>query len=648
MKKFNKIIFSTVAALGLLAVFSFFNGSNVSENLQIGQGSLPGAQWVVIDRFTGYKTKQDPSKIGNGDNPQGQNTFINQGDRISIRDLGYEIFPDTDTASSDDQEIHSLHTFRRRNGENIMIRGYGTVLEWYDEVQNTWENLNSGYSTGTPFGFADYNINTDQRSYTYFGNSVQDFSRWTGSHTNLNGAVAAAAATITVDDTTGFNDTGTLRICSTNVTYTGRTATTFTGASGTPDCADNRGVTQAVQTYASNPKGNIYLVANNRLFVSGVSSTTQAVFFSQYGDATDFLTTALVTDGTAEDSGIFNLGEGGGGVTAMVQDENAIYIFKKSIIYKATLTDGLYTLEPLKPFDGKSQTTGAISQGAVFAGGNGIFFITPDKQIMNLTRVEQVDYPQIIPISQEIQPTVNAADFANTDGIFFKNKAYFPAKSDSDSQFNDVVFVWSFDSNSWESPIVGWNTRKWTIYDDGNGEVLYFGHANNPNTYKTTNIALDDIHGVSANWRSKQYTFTGLFNGADGLQKEIEDVFIEGYISDDTDLTISLLLDENGYTQTYQTVFEGTETSYLYDAPEYNVFGFKPFGTDRFGTNDDFSGKKKFRVYLNKDFRRVPFYSAQLEFASDQEAASWEITRFGFLVRETSQSQNRSLYRSFK
>lgn len=633
----------------LLSVLLFGVLNFQQDKMVDGEGvgeAVPDAKWVIIgdnERFSGYETKNDPSKVASGANPQGQNTSINNGDRISIRDEGYQIFPENGTESVTSAPVHSLKNFRRRDGENLMVRGQGTSLEWYDEYQNDWENLNSGYSTGTEFGFAEYNINTDQRSYVYFGNGVEPFSRWTGAHTNISVALAGGEATINAIDTTGFTATGTIRVCGTDVTYTGVTSTAFTGAAGTPACAANRGITQAVQTYASNPKGNIYLVANNRLFIAGVTSTPQAVFFSQYGDATSFVTSSLVTDTTAESSGIFNLAEGGGGVTAMAQDEGSIYIFKRTIIYKATLSDSLYTLQPLKPFDGKSKTTGAISQKSTFAGGNGIFFITPDNQIMNLARIESYDYPQINAISDSIKPTIDTAIFTSSTGIFYKDKAYFSAKSDSNSTANDVVFVYNFPLQAWESPVVGWPVSDWAIYSDGGLERLYFGHSINPNTYLVIPEALDNGLGVAANWRSKQFDFD-----IPQSLKEIDNVFVEGYLTENTNLTISLLLDENGNKQIFSTEFSGDETTYLYDSPEYNVFGFEPFGVERFGSNQADDGRTKFRVYLNKDLRRVPFYTAQIEFASDGEAQSWEIDRFGFLVRESSQPEDRTIYRSFR
>jgi len=647
---FNKIWFR-ISAWVIICILAGLGVAQLpSEDSFSGDGefigvSVPDSKWFTVgdsERFVGYQTKEDPSKVQNGANPQGQNTTINNGDRISIRNMGYEVFPSSTLLTSDNR-ITSLQTFRKRSGENILIREAITSLEWYDENQDVWENLASGFATDTEFGFAEYNINTEQRSYIYFGNGINTTSRWTGAHTNLNGVVAALDATITVDDTTGFSTTGTLRFCSTDVTYTGLTATTFTGLSGTPACADNRGVAQAIDPQVNTPRGNILLVANNRLFISGVQATPQAVFFSFYGDATSFVTSSLVTDGTAESSGIFNLGEGGGGVTAMIQDEGSTYIFKKTIIYKVTLSDSFYTLSPLKPFDGKSQTTGAVNQKSTFAGGNGVFFITPDNQIMNLTRIDGVDYPQILPISDIIKPTVDSLVFASSTGIFWKDKAYISAKTDSNSTANDVVFVYNFRMKAWESPIVGWNVGDFAIYSNGTDEDLYFGDSLNPNTFKITEEPVDGGLGVTANWRSKQYDF-----GLPESLKEVDSVFVEGYISDNTTLTISLLLDENGNKQIYTTDFLGTETDYLYDSPSYNVFGLQPFGTERFGSNDAFNNRKKFRIYLNKDMRRTPFYSAQLEFASDGENQGWEVTRYGFLVRESDQPEDRAIYRSFR
>ena len=649
----KKLLIGSLATLGVVATFFLFsycqrpnkainNATNqtVSQETPVSVGeAFPDAQWTVISSFQGYQTKLDETKIPDGANGRGQNTTANEGDRISVRNMGYTLFP-AGTASSTENKIQSMHTFRKRSGENVMMRSYSTFLEYYESGNSTWEYLKTGLTANKPFGYADQNINTDLHSYTYFGNAFDSAMRWNGAHTMTNGA--ATSTTLMVDDTSDFSAIGNLILCGAERTYDAKTAISFHLTTAQPVCADNRGVAQSVDSYPTYPKGNIYLTANNRVFISGVASSSQAVWFSKYGDATNF-TDTLITDTTADAAGIFNLGEGGGAVIGMTQDENAIYIFKKSIIYRVTLSDSLYTLTPLKPFDGKGQTVGATTNKSTFTGGNAVYFITPDKQIMELARVETVDYPQAVPISNIIQNTVNGMDFSNASGIVFRDKAYFSAKSSAGLGFNDTILVWNILNKFWDSPIVGFNANDFTIYDDGTSEELYFGEDISPNVYLVNETPLDDINEVTANWRSKQFNF-----GLPQSQKEITDMYVEGYIAPNTTLTATLLLDEDGYTQKFSTNILGTASALIYNSESYNTLGLSVFGSNRFGSNEDLSGKKKFRVYLGKDFRANPFYTAQVDFASDGENQSWEVTSFGLKVRPYSDPAKRTLYQSFR
>jgi hypothetical protein len=496
------------------------------------------------------------------------------------------------------------------------------------------------------YGWADYNINTDLVSYVYFGNGADPFMRWTGAHTGISTNVTAGDATINVVDAYDFAVTGTIRYCGTTSVYTSKTDTVITLSGTAPvSCAANRGVAQAVKEYPALPRGNIYLVSNNRIFIAGVTSTPQAVYFSQYGNAETYLTT-LVASSTAGAAGIFNLGEGGGGVTGMAQDEGAVYIFKKNITYRVTLDDSLYTLTPLKPFDGKSQTTGCINRKMIFTGANGTYFVTPDNQIMTLSRVESYDYPQITPISYSIQPTINAFDFGSGGGIFWRQTAYVAAKSSEDAATPDTVLMHNAVTNMWESPIVGWSVSDFAVYDDGDGEALYFGDANTANVYKVTSDPSDNDLAFSASWRSKQFTFSEII--PQSQLKEMDSVFVEGYISENTILTVSLLFDEDGSTQKFSTTINGaTDTNFIFSDAPYNIFGLQPFGYMRFGSSDQ-SNLKKFRVYLSKDFRAYPFYNAQIEFASESDGQQWEVTAFGFRVRGSTVEEKRTLYKSFK
>lgn len=651
LKKFilnNKV---KIVLSAILVICSYFiiagelkttvNPTDLSSDQTLGT-SFSDSQWYTVDKFQGYQTQQDATKLPIGANPNGQNTQTNDGDRISARDYGYEVLG---TSTTTEDGITSLHTFRKRSGENILIRSRGTYLEYWEEGSNAWESLRTTSTDGADYGYADYNINSDLRSYVYFGNATDNFARWTGAHSTTTATIAVGTTTIWVTDTTDFLATGTARYCDIDIVYSAKTATTLTVATTTATCAAGRGITQAITEYPTYPKGNIYLVANNRIFIGGITSTPQAVYFSKYGDATTWLTT-LVSDSTADAAGIFNFGEGGGAVTGMTQDEGSIYMFKKNITYKVTLSDSLYTLQPLKPFDGKSQTTGNTNRKLIFTGSNGTYFVTPDNQIMSLSRIAQVDYPQISPISYTIQPTVDGMDFSSGSGIFWKQSAYFSAKSSSDSYSPDTVLVFNSVTNSWESPIIGWAATDFAVYDDGDGEALYFGDATSANIYKVINESSDNDLPFVSSWRSKQFNFSEIVAPAD--MKEIDSIFVEGYISDNTEITISLLLDEDGFTQQFSTTIDGaTDTGYLFSSTPYNIFGLHPFGYLRFGSSDA-AGLKKFRVYLSKDFRAYPFYNAQVEFESSSDGQSWEITSFGFKVRKATQSEKRSLYKAFR
>lgn len=605
----------------------------------------PGSKWVTIEKFTGFNTKIDPCKLPNGDNPSpGQNTSINDGDRVSVRQLGYTLFPKTATYNTDNDAVKKTsHTFRLRSGENIMMWPQGTQLMWYNQVGQKHEVLNNGY-TSLDFGYADYNINTDQHSYVYFGNGVQDFSRWNGAHTTFSANAAIGDTVINVVSTSGFNAATSTVIIGGNVySYSALTATTFTLTIGlTTNQVIGDGVAQHPETFPANPKGNVYLAANNRLFIAGIIATPQAVYFSEYGNATNFVGANLVTDTTATSPGIFNLAEGGGGVTHMRMDEQSIYGFKKSIIYKFTLSDSLYTLEALKPFDGKSQTIGAEYKNAIFTGGNGVFFITPDNQIMNLTRVERYDYPQVVPISDVIKPTVDSYIFTNASGIVFRDKAFFAARSNNKTQVNDVVLVWDMKNNFWETPVFGWNVADWTIYDDGTGDHLYFLDAVSKNIFKVNTTPVDNIFGVKSVWASKQFDF-----GHPEEEKTISKLYVEGYINENTILNIKLLLDEDGTSGTYSTNFKGTETKFTFFKSFLNLFGVNPFGIQVFGSNTDTAGIKKFRVYLDKNIQDIPFYNAQLIFSSEGQNQNWSVVRFGFLIRKENNPIRRTLERIF-
>jgi hypothetical protein len=602
--------------------------------------TMVGSQGIIQSGFEGLVTQNDPTFVSDTSAVAGQNVFDMAGDHFSVRPYGTAVYPSTATVSTASGGYKTGYSFRLRDGSNIILVATDTTLEFFDELSQTFVNLLAGQTSGD-YGFAEFNVNTNAESRIYFGNGVDNSGYWNGGHTLLNGALVGGEATINIDSAYSFLASGTVRIGTTNVTYTGITATSLTGCVGTPASADNTPISQAVTTSASYPVGNVLMAAHNRLFWAP-SNNHQMVYFSAYGDSTSWSSNTVLSS-TATNAGAFNLIEGGGQVKAMSQDEASLYFFKGSMIYSANLTDSFYSLNPFKPFDGRSRAVGAQGRRGVFIGGNSTFVCTPDNQVKSLQRVQYIDYPQLKPISYPIQPTCNNLDFSSVAGICFKQWAFIACKSSVSATNNDTVLVYNTVEEHWETPIVGWQVGEWFIYNDGEGESLFFTDAISPNIWKlVTNVLSDGPYQISASRSTKQYAF-----GSASEQKEFDDIFVEGYISPSSSIDIELLLDEKGFTGNNLTTFSGSETDYQLNKSTVNSFGLTPFATERFGSNDDLTGLRKFRVHLKNDLRRVPFYVAQLKFSSSGYNQRWEIIRYGFLVRPHSQPTRTKLMRSF-
>lgn len=818
-------------------------------------------KWVSNGKFLGFQTLFDPSKIADGANPGGQNTSVNEGDRVSTRPYGYASFS-TPVGTPDDYggqaNISSLHTFRKRDGENIMMRAlqtqdFGSSIQYLDSETLEWQYLTAA-GTLIPYGFTDFNINADQTSQVIFCNGDTNLMYWNGAHGNFasastagtfigtieqpnnntdtgvsqgyvagdtftinggNGATAQvllvvdgainaytlinpgtdynigddvlfangtgeqvgifevdtvggsgeiltmhivnrgvnyvpgvtytdisglgtidatlrvdtvynghvdsypsdgtairilenadgyttttesttniigsgtgltvkitalAANTITLSQTSsitalGFKDTGTIWVgdpaspfdpnAVVQYTYTGHSGDTFYGVSPDPTASGHAVDSSVYQAITTDPttaddaaRGNILINTSNRLFVSGDPRNPQLVYFSEYGNPANIGDTTLVNLGTATDPGVFNLAEGGGRVTDMALQENAIYIFKESIIYQATLTDSFYTITPMKPFDQNSQSSGALYK-TVFTGSNMVFMATPDNQILGLGRIETIDYPQNNNISYPILPTIKSYDLQGMRGISYNNKIFMcmssagsqgatvvtvPGQRISVGTQNDRVLIWNTNTKQFDSPIVGWNVRCWTIYDagDGNGPRLYFGSEVDPNVYLVTNTPTDGDFDVQASWLSKRYDF-----GNPTQQKWSPNFFLYGRILPSATVTVKVYFNEEGSTQTYTGSFSGTDTAKLFGRTDNNAFGESPFGVQVFGDQQDTTGLRYFRVYFVKNVRAVPFYNIQMEFSSSGQNQYWEILDYAFEVGVYENEENRNLYSAF-
>ena len=131
---------------------------------------------LVNDFTAGFQTKRSPSDLPLGAAQAGQNIQLSDGDKIEPRE-GWTLFGASDSSGV---PVTSATNFALSTGLEIPIRASGTVLEYYNEQTEAWENLNSGYTSGKRFGFAPFYNSTDQKDEFYFGNGFEPYTRWNG------------------------------------------------------------------------------------------------------------------------------------------------------------------------------------------------------------------------------------------------------------------------------------------------------------------------------------------------------------------------------------------------------------------------------------------------------------------------------------
>lgn len=651
-------------------------------------------KYIITDDFSaGFQAKRDATQLPSGALiVSSQNVRITDGDRVGNRH-GSIIDGSTSTAET---PIMSKHVFKKRDGTEIPMRSYGTVIEYRHPTLGTWQNLMTGLTTGLVFGYADHNINTELIEKVYFCNAVDPYTRWTGAFTQLNGALAGGEATITVDSvlqsqvfysgtasggstttaqispgtwgtdlwnnfyiyvTSGANvgliskisaTTSTqvtftalgsavgagdtfeirkvayndgshlkLRIGTTTVTYTGfGSATTFTGCSSTPAAADNAAVTQAPEESYVAPRGNIFLVYNTRMFVAGVKKNPQAVYYSKLLDATDFSFSATRIAG---EGGIVDNPEGGGAITGLAIQEDTIYMMKKNIIKTLTFTQDGEDL-PMVSTLLQAPNVGPNYLLAPFKIDNQVYYMTEEGAVKSATRVENLTSVQAVQISDPIVSYMKDLDINTPSGIFFKQKAYIAVKS-SGSTYNDVVLVYNFQKSAWESPIVGWNVNCWSIYNN----ELYFGSSLNPETYKVDEDRFDDNNSPYES--VARFAFSNV--GEPAFPKQMGSIFLEGYITENTTITITALYNYGASQESRSTTLSGTESDYIVATSDTTGLGLYPLGEEPDASLADVpEDLQKFRIYLQTE--RQPFYEMSLEISSNAAGARWEVLRIGF------------------
>jgi hypothetical protein len=603
--------------------------------------NLKNANWIIFDKLKGFQTRYDLNMpesreyLAEGS----KNCLVNETGALEPR-FGTQL---KGAASSATTPIKSLGRFIPQSGNDILVRSYGTVLEWYDEGTAKWETLETGFTSGYRFGFEMDEISaatsgspgTASYSYLYYCNTQEAYSRWAGCVAYIS---SSTANTITKTGTAtwaslGFAATGGLIINGTDYTYTGGAdTTTLTGVTGDPTGeAAGSAVTQIPTQYVSNPKGNIlHLTDNARMIVTGVPTSPCAIFVSKTNDPTDF---TFSSPRVATDGAIINVGKV---IKGLAQLGDKIYWLTKQVIGWIRFTQiaeysaGYDVIEIRPECDGgqNGDNVGCVSQLGVLKFDNKVIYISPNGMVKDLGSLAQHYTYQVDMIGDKIKPTLENAIWDSAAGVVFHNKAYIAAKETSKSSYNDIIFVYDILGKEWEPPYYR-NASCFLVAND----KLYYGSSTNAEVYElevdgiyTDNYGASSIYPVT----SVAYSWRENFDMPADVKK-LNQVYLEGEIKKGTSFTISILINEDGYSGTITGTISSTDTDIIFTAQDNNIFAVKTLSSSLLGTNRTSSGLSYFRLYLDV-ISPVYFYNLQWKYYSSGDGYYWKIKKIGFLI----------------
>lgn len=150
-----------------------------------------------LDNFSaGLHVLEDSSKSPIGSAREMTNCLITDRSGLAKR-------PGTTLLGSLSASTHGtkgLFNFIKSFGsQEIPMRAYDDELEYFHPDLLAWTRLKDGFTVDQEFGFKEHLVNTDNEDYVYFCNRTENYQRWAGAVTQLNGALVGAETAIVVD-----------------------------------------------------------------------------------------------------------------------------------------------------------------------------------------------------------------------------------------------------------------------------------------------------------------------------------------------------------------------------------------------------------------------------------------------------------------
>lgn len=581
----------------------------------------------LISKFPGYANKQDITNIDVGFMvPPSQNVFINDGEKVAIRN-GYTLYGQ---ASTDAYPIKSAYDWLTSTGAERNIRALNDELQYRYVASNgtvTWRTLIDSL-TFDEVNFTEWWSSTEVQDLLLFAIGDSSIRMWSGAVTTI---ASVGTNTLTKEGSTTwaeerFLQNGTRTVVINGVTYTytgGEGTTTLTGVTPDPALASpaiaagdiaHQGVRTTANTPASGFNVSLLEVSKNQVYYGDLER--RDIYVSKNTDYTDVTFSSPRTPGEGALVTIDST------PVAFVTQEESVYIsgvrndwYQTKLTLSSDLANETLTIVKLKSGPGQ----GAIGQAAVGKIKNSVLYVTNDKNVDTLGRVENIDTPQSKPISDIVEDEFEGYDYTITPHVkYFKNKTYIAVPSSS------RVMVFDHQKQLWYPPWI-LPARRFSIIND----ELYFHSSQVSETYKMFDGYNDDDNPIDA-----KAAFAYRSYGRRDWKKVYDEWFTEGYIASNTSLDYALKHDFGGFTGIQEHTISGADTDILFATTVDNSLGKSPIGSQPLGSiTDSPSDLAKFRSVKEQTDRGLAFYEMQVVYGSNDLDQQWELLAFGGNVR---------------
>lgn len=438
--------------------------------------------YVNFSYSGGMVDSEQPDRLAEDEAVLIQNAYINQ--RGSLTKRSGILLSGNDTGST---AIVGLKSWTENDGTKWVLRTTGTNLQYLNST--TWDNLDTGFTTGLDMDFAVAN------NKLYMVNGTDNTHSWDGASTVSNSALVDMGSTTV-------------------------------------------------------PTGKYIKWWKNYMFIAGASKFNGAsypsrVWFSNLG-APDTWTTATdyfdvnLSDGQA----ITGL--------AILQDYLVIFKERSIWVITGTNPSDWKISGSNNNLTNVNQGIGCKSYRSIVQVGDDLWFMANDG-IRSLRRNAEATTPNIGIVSGDIQTTItglNQGALSKVAAILFNKRVYF-AMPNGSSSYNNIVMVADtrITKDKADNPhpwvkYTGWQVAVWEVHEPSSTPSLYFGEASADSlTFQAETGTNDNSAAIDFDYRSKMIDLR-----EQDMRKTARFLWAHGEVSGDNDVSVYSSDDNSVYT----------------------------------------------------------------------------------------------------